>query len=281
MDSQGKGSEVMWSATPELKKIGYLLHLSQHEIHVAAQYNIVPDLHVEDYVFNALYSHSYAKEFDKAFDAYCQSGRVSAVNIADIINRHLEPSRSGHPITFLDFASGYGCVSRHFRNVFPGSPVVAMDIHDHAFYFNTGHLKIDAAISHTVPANVAIFSRFDVVFALSFFSHMPRATQLLWLDKLTEFVKPGGLLIFTTHGETSHKKHMPHIVVDGDGYGFIAESEQFDLSTSDYGHAVTYKNFTLEMINQLGGVNLVEFREAFWWTHQDTYVLRKQAIISR
>jgi hypothetical protein len=104
---------------------------------------------------------------------------------------------------------------------------------------------------------------------------------LLWLDKLTEFVKPGGLLIFTTHGETSHKKHMPHIVVDDDGYGFIAESEQFDLSTSNYGHAVTYKNFTLEMINQLGGVNLVEFREAFWWTHQDTYVLRKQAITSR
>jgi hypothetical protein len=88
-------------------------------------------------------------------------------------------------------------------------------------------LKIDAVISHADPANAAIFSRSDVVFAPSFFSHMPRATQLPWLKKLSEFVKPLGLLIITRDGETSHKTHMPHIAVDNDRYRFIAE--QFDL----------------------------------------------------
>jgi hypothetical protein len=34
------------------------------------------------------------------------------------------------------------------------------------------------------------------------------------------------------------------------------------------------------MINQLDRVNLVEFRQGFWWTHQGTYVLRNQPITS-
>lgn len=139
-------------------------------------------------------------------------------------------------------------------------------------------LKIDAVISHAHPANAAIFSRSDVVFAPSFFSHMPRATQLPWLKKLSEFVKPLGLLIFTRDGETRHKTHIPRIAVDSDRYSFIAESEQFDLAISDYGHALTYKTFVLVMINQLDRVNLVEFRQGFWSTHRGTYVLRNQPI---
>jgi SAM-dependent methyltransferase len=215
----------------------------------------------------------FEKNFGKAVEHYFLNGRVSATNIRELVSSRLR--RQPAPLEFLDFASGYGCVARHIRNVFPGVNVTAMDIHEKAFWFNQTNLKVKAALSSTDPADASAPAQFDVVFALSFFSHMPRKTQLPWLARLSEFVKPGGIFIFTTHGETSHKNHMPHIAVGYDGYGFISESEQFDLSTDNYGHAVTYKSFMLPLIEKLDSMSLVELREGFWWTHQDTYVLTK------
>jgi SAM-dependent methyltransferase len=261
----------MWSASPELPRNGYVFDLGEYA-EAATKYGIIPDIFAEDYIFNATY-HYFKKNFGKSVEHYFLSGRVSATNIQELI----PPRLRQQPLEFLDFASGYGCVARHIRNVFPGANVTAMDIHEKAFYFNQNNLKIKAALSSVEPAGVTAPGQFDVVFALSFFSHMPRRTQMLWLAKLSEFVKPGGILIFTTHGETSHKTQMPDIPIGDDGYGFIAESEQFDLSTADYGHAVTYKRFMLPQVEKLDGMNLLDLREGFWWTHQDTYVLTKAA----
>lgn len=263
-----------WSVSPELARNGYIFDLGD-SASSAKVFNVISDIHVEDYVFNALYSHIYKKNFDKAVEIYFHSGRYSANNIRDLVEHHY--GQQDRTLSFLDFASGYGCVARHFKEVIPSAQVVAMDIHEKAFYFNQHNLKLSAVVSSTNPAEASANGQFDVVFSLSFFSHMPRATQLPWLKKLSEFVMPGGMLIFTTHGETSHRTQMPHIPVDEDGFGFIAESEQFDLSTATYGHAVTYKKFMLIQIEQLSNMTLAKLGEGFWWTHQDTYVLTKPA----
>ncbi|MNU01861.1 hypothetical protein D3C72_2453860 [compost metagenome] len=68
---------------------------------------------------------------------------------------------------------------------------------------------------------------------------------------------------------------MPHIQIDERGYGFIFESEQFDLPTSDYGHAVSYAPYVRERIALLKDMTLVAEHPGLWCTHQDTYVLLK------
>jgi SAM-dependent methyltransferase len=42
---------------------------------------------------------------------------------------------------------------------------------------------------------------FDFVFSISIFTHLPEDMQHAWLQELARIIKPGGLGLFTTHGE--------------------------------------------------------------------------------
>ena len=242
------------------------------------KYGVITDIHLDDWVFSYLYE-MFGRDMDKTLGIYLMSGRVSAEKIRDLIvdlqGATLADGKIREPMTLLDFASGYGCVTRHINNVIPDGKVVAMDIHDKAMYFNSANLKVQAALSNTDPAKVDAFFQFDVVFALSFFSHMPRARIAPWLRKLVEFVKVGGMLLFTAHGVKTHRDHLAHMKVDSEGYAFERTSEQKDLSLDDYGNAITYPMLIFKEIANLPNVELLSFRAASWWTHQDHYVIRK------
>src|SRR5262249_60680166 len=41
---------------------------------------------------------------------------------------------------------------------------------------------------------------FDLIYALSVFTHLPEPDQLTWMDELHRVLRPGGHLILTTHG---------------------------------------------------------------------------------
>jgi hypothetical protein len=95
-------------------------------------------------------------------------------------------------------------------------------------------------------------------------------------------VNPGGLLIFTTHGYRS-RRFFGSPSLNRDGYWFDETSEQQDLSITEYGQMIVTPGYVLNQIhlmNQIpdhAGADLVFMQEGCWWSHQDTYVLRKQA----
>jgi cyclopropane fatty-acyl-phospholipid synthase-like methyltransferase len=180
-------------------------------------------------------------------------------------------------MTLLDFASGYGGVTRHFRNLIPQGKVVAMDVHDKAMYFNTAHLGVQGVVSDVDPGRVNPFFRFDLVFAIGFFSHLPRHRVGAWLDVLARFVKVGGILLFTAHGSKVHRERFAYLRPDSDGYAFERTSDQDDLALDEYGNAITYPRFMLREVERLSGVELVAFRSAYWWNDHDLYVLRRVA----
>jgi SAM-dependent methyltransferase len=43
--------------------------------------------------------------------------------------------------------------------------------------------------------------QFDLVYALSVFTHLPEPLQFAWMREMKRVLKPGGFLIFSTHGE--------------------------------------------------------------------------------
>jgi hypothetical protein len=95
------------------------------------------------------------------------------------------------------------------------------------------------------------------------------------LKKLSEFVRPGGPP--DLHDAWAGKSQNPDAAADS-GRRWLrlySESEQFDLSTVDYFHAVTYPKFVLREIEKLPRMDLNMFFKAFWWRHQDAYVLQK------
>lgn len=50
--------------------------------------------------------------------------------------------------------------------------------------------------------------RFDAIYAVSVFTHWPEPLQHAWMAELTRMLRPGGRLLFTTHGETAARSAL-------------------------------------------------------------------------
>jgi 2-polyprenyl-3-methyl-5-hydroxy-6-metoxy-1,4-benzoquinol methylase len=180
-------------------------------------------------------------------------------------------------IRLLDFASGYGCVTRHLKNHIPFCMHTACDIHPEAVRFIEDKLSVNTVLSTHKPEDLNMKKTYDVVFALSFFSHMPKSSFSRWLRKLASIVKPEGFLIFSTHGLVSRRKHFNKCKFDEEGFYFRHSSEQKDLDTAEYGMTVVRPEYVLEQIFKTPNLTLKYFHEGYWWNHQDIYIAKSTA----
>ena len=69
---------------------------------------------------------------EDALSHYLANGRDSA----EKLNRIIQDLGVKQPFDFLDFASGYGMVARHYATVMPQARVTTCDIHPEANAFN-------------------------------------------------------------------------------------------------------------------------------------------------
>src|SRR4029077_2126088 len=171
----------------------------------AKRWNVAPAVHPRDFIMEFLLTHpQFVNSPEQAVEYYFKSGHESAQLFERVVERDL--GLNGASLSLLEFASGYGCVTRHLLKA-RRFRLTACDIHAEANDFNALRLGATAMESSPVPEEFrAGSSRFDLVFALSFFSHMPKATWARWLQALFDVLLPGGHLLFTTHGPTSRRK---------------------------------------------------------------------------
>jgi SAM-dependent methyltransferase len=173
------------------------------------QNGVSGSLSADDYLFRYIYDDNMPadKKLSAATD-YLESGKghaqflgalLTEARLAEVLAKRPNPA---NPASLLDFASGYGRVTRHMPNEVPKTEVFACDIHAAAVTFikSMGFQAIQSAHS---PERLDLGRKFDIIFVLSFFTHMPRRTWKPWLDALARQLNPNGLLIFTAHGEVS------------------------------------------------------------------------------
>ncbi len=245
----------------------------------AAKFVVPPDIHPADFVYQ--YHLDVQPDRDRAqararvAEYYFLDGDRSAKRM-DALVRQFHPQAASRRLALLEFASGYGCVSRHLRRMDARYDLVACDIHPQAIDFLRERLKVAGVLSRSRPADFALDRRFDVVFCLSFFSHMPDRTFGAWIEALFATLAPDGLLIFTTHGRQGHLD-MGRPTLHPDGYWFAAMSEQKDIPTDDYGCMIATPVYVMQRIARCQGAAVVFFQESFWWGKQDLFVVRKVA----
>jgi SAM-dependent methyltransferase len=228
-------------------------------------------VHPDDFIYHFVDTHP---QVDDPLEYYLSDGRRSAEHLRDVLGRQSKFLESGS-FDLLEFASGYGCVSRHLPRVLPEANLVACDIHPQAMAFIRDELSLPVALSRSEPARLDLGTQFDVVFALSFFSHVPAKTWATWLASLFRHVRTGGLLVFTTHGEISQRDHLTSAVLDANGFWFSPVSEQHDLDVAEYGSTVTSKEYVHRQVRSHLGTDVLACTEGFWWNHQDLYLVRR------
>jgi SAM-dependent methyltransferase len=239
----------------------------------AARHGVSGVVHQADLIFDFLYNNAVFPTKADAINYYFDDGARSANKVLGHIQRFTTAHERSQDV--LEFASGYGAVTRHAKRALSPHRLASSDIHPAALNFLARELGVEAVPSAHAPADFQPPRAYDVIFVLSFFSHMPRATWHPWLERLTLALTPGGILLFTTHGELS-QKYFPQSRLDADGFWFEPQSEQRDLSGAEYGSTITSKSFVDQEIARLR-VSSVFYEQGGWWDHQDLYIVRRPA----
>jgi SAM-dependent methyltransferase len=142
----------------------------------------------------------------------------------------------GEVSRFLDFASGYGRGIRYLIQELAAERVWASDIYEHAIEFQRQRHGVHGVVSVSdpdafPPPGLASAPGFECITAVSFFSHVPRATFARWMTKLYGLLAPGGMLAFSVHDITMTAARKGP---DAD-FVFFSNSESGSLDGHEYG----------------------------------------------
>jgi SAM-dependent methyltransferase len=127
-------------------------------------------------------------------DWFLRSGRAAY----DAIAAAVPLERVG---AVLDFGCGCGRVTRYW-DAFPGE-IAGCDLNVDAVEWCRVNLPFARFDQNGLePPLLYDDESFDLVYALSVFTHLTAELQLVWRDELRRVLRPGGFLLATTHGRS-------------------------------------------------------------------------------
>jgi SAM-dependent methyltransferase len=210
-----------------------------------------------------------AADEEHALDHYFRIGNLNDVAVQQILAwagcdwRRIDAT--------LDFAAGYGRLTRFLSQRLAPSKVWASDLMPSAVAFQRATFGVHTFASATDPAALRWPARFDLIVVISLFTHLPRSTFALWLRHLAGALADGGLLVFTTHGPELFAEGWRR-PLDADLF-FEPVSENATLSPQDYGRTYVRPDFVSASLRDLPGVELLAHVPRGLGRGQDVFVV--------
>jgi SAM-dependent methyltransferase len=135
-------------------------------------------------------------------DNYLMLGRagLDAIRLAMLCAQKAEPS------SVLDFASGYGRVTRFLRAEYPQSRLAICDIDHRAVDFCAERFGAEPLYGREHPGEVEIGEPFDLIWVCSLFTHLDEQAWHEFFEFFESAVAPGGVLVFTVHGRAIRER---------------------------------------------------------------------------
>ncbi len=148
---------------------------------------------------------------------YREAGLRHAALFARVMR---EETPAGAPLEILEWGCGPGRLIRHIADLLPGhrTSLTGTDYNVESVAWCRQNLPGVKFVENRLnPPLPFPDSQFDVVYSFSVVTHLSEVVQLAWVKELRRVLKPGGLLVITTHGQAYR-----HLLTSGD------EQEAFD-----------------------------------------------------
>ncbi len=138
---------------------------------------------------------------------FMHSGQLAADTLAHALQRQgTELSRLS---AVLDFGCGAGRVLQHLRS-FPDLALYGCDYNPKLIEWCRSHLRFaEFEVNGPLPPLPYPDEKFDLSYAFSVFTHMTVEQQRLWLAEFARILRPGGVLVLSTHGDAYAAKLTP------------------------------------------------------------------------
>jgi SAM-dependent methyltransferase len=132
-------------------------------------------------------------------EVFLWTGMLDLSNFWDIYQRH-GGLPTGRRASILDFGCGAGRMVRYLGQM--------ADVDAHAIDINPDLVKwcqknltaVKTAQNTEAPPMPFPDAGFDMVYSMSIFTHLPADNTQAWLEDIGRVLRPGGLMIVTTHG---------------------------------------------------------------------------------
>lgn len=185
----------------------------------------------------------------QALVLYFDSGRRIWATLSALLRwRFPHLASPSHPFRLLDFASGYGRVTRYAVRDVPAERIWVADIYARGVRFQEETFGVHGLVSQADPERFECAETFDAIVVSSLFTHLPEATFRAWFHRLYGSLNPGGMLVFSVHDEDLL---APERKLPPSGLLFDPSSESGSLPAEQYGTTYIDEAFVRRVLAEL------------------------------
>jgi SAM-dependent methyltransferase len=183
----------------------------------------------------------------------------------------------------LDLPCGHGRVLRFLAQRFPRAAFTACDLDRDGVDFCARVFGATPVYSKTDLDALAFDTRFDLIWCGSLITHLDAPQTRALFRLFARHLAPGGLLLFSAHGDFVARLRMPSGEFDymltaaqvqtitgryaATGFGY----EDYREGEGGYGVALTSPTWIRAQIAEVSGLSEVYFAERVWDEHHDVF----------
>jgi SAM-dependent methyltransferase len=204
---------------------------------------------------------------------------LSAMRCIDSAVRHTQ-TKVG---SILDLPCGHGRVLRFLRAGFGKAEITACEIDPNAVRFCAHTFGAVGAQSTSELSKLIFPHQFDLIWCGSLVTHLDQQHTKDLLHCFSRHLAPGGLCLFTTHGEIAREwletgaesyglspgeRDKALAGFAGSGYGYADYNDDYGI---DYGFSLVSFDRMTKIASDIDDWSFVAFLERGWDDHQDVY----------
>lgn len=193
------------------------------------------------------------------------------------IDRALEAAHKpgGEVRSILDLPCGHGRVLRYLKGAFPQAELTACDLLKDGVDFCAETFGARPVYSDEDPTKIALErDAYDLVWVGSLLTHLDAQLWPTFLKVLCSGLRPGGVLVFTTHGRHTYDQFVrqnalpPSVVYSYErtGFGYADYA-----GAAGYGNSLSSAAWVFGQVERLDEIRLVLFSERAWDRNQDIF----------